>query len=91
MAQNLTLSVIHSSFKEEFNLGSTRTILEPQVSIRILLHKLSSTSSVSVVTISQARNKYDPGLIVNAPTGQISATLPIISISVLRVLILDIL
>lgn len=76
---NRILSVIHSLFIEAFSLGNTRTILTPLVSIRMLLHKLSSVSIVSVLIISQVRSVYADGLIVNAPTGHISATFPIIS------------
>jgi hypothetical protein len=82
VALNRILSVIHSSLTSECSRGNMRTIVDPQVSIRILLHKLSSTSIVSVVIASHTRKVYDAGLIVSAPTGQISATFPIISTSV---------
>lgn len=66
--QNLILSVAHSSFSSVLSLGEMRTICAPRVSITILLHRLSSTSMLSVITNSQGLAMKAYGFDVSAPT-----------------------
>ncbi len=58
----------------------TRISSEPRVSSRILLHKLSGTSMLSVVINSHGLEVNAYGFDVSAPTGHESMTLPIISV-----------
>ena len=73
---NRDLSLIHSSLISSFIRGRTLRVFLPNVSMRILDPIASKTSIDSVLFNSQglALNAY--GLLVNAPTGHKSITLP---------------